>query len=94
MSNHITVIDIVDGDPTKGFAVRVGPEFSKSLRLANCIYMQNGSLVKVAGSGNDYAGQQNYTRYNSYEEAIKAAKSLKALPAYSHYKVRVDATIA
>jgi hypothetical protein len=91
MSNHITVIDIEVGDPTKGYAVRVGTEISKDLRLAGCYHAATGNLVKTAGNSYD-ALQKTYTPYSDYNQAAAVAKSLQArLPGY---KVRIDCTIA
>jgi hypothetical protein len=88
MSKHITVIDVNVGVPGK-YAVRIGPEYSPLLRLANCYNENNRQLVKVAGS--DYASNQQYTSYTNFDKAVQVAKSLKAN--YPSHTVRVDCTI-
>lgn len=89
MSNHITVIDVEYGTSADGFAIRVGPEVSPRLRLANCWYANNSTLVKIANGA--YAMNQNFTPYSTFEQAVAAAKNLKVR--FPGYKVRVDCTL-
>lgn len=94
MSKYITVIDIEVGDPSKGFAIRVGKEVSSLQRLAGCIaWDTTNNRVGWNSPLYKYASNQSYTQWHTYENALKDAIAYRDAN-YPGYKVRVDCTIA
>ena len=94
MSNHITVIDIEVGNPTAGFAIRVGPEVSTLHRLASCIaWDTTNNRVGWNLPFYKYASNQSYTKWHTWEAAVKDAIAYRDAN-YPNSKVRVDCTVA
>jgi hypothetical protein len=87
-NRYITIIDITEGVAGK-YAVRVGAQYSPSLRLVNCCDFVRGKLIRAMGD--KYTPGDTYTPIFDFDTALGAAKSLQEQ--HPMYVVRVDCTI-